>query len=156
MIIIAQKKSLLLFVGAVDSGGRSLDNHPLIDAKSMQKIAQAVGGEEPKFGVEETPPFGAKPLWREYVSTPRLSSHEVEDCETYERFLENSAIGEKFVDESFPTTISSIHGHADGKIRNSGLTNFSDFVEENQVQWLRIPDIVENVSYVRFTCSIVT
>ena len=31
------------------------------------------------------------------------------------------------------------------------MSNSIDFVEENQVQWLRIPDIVENVSYVRFT-----
>ena len=80
------------------------------------------------------------------MSTSRLNSDKVEDCETYSRYLKNSTTGEKFVDESFPAAMSSIRGYVNDESSNSSLANVTDFVEENQVQWLRIPDIVENVS----------
>ena len=117
----------------------------------MEENAQAVGARESTVDVDEGPSLEAEPLWREYVSTSRLNSDKVEDCETYSRYLENSSTGEKFVDASFPAAMSSIRGYANDEISNISLAKITDFVEENQVQWLRIPDIVENVSYVRFT-----
>ena len=102
----------------------------------MEENAQAVGARESTVDAEEGPSFDAEPLWREYVSTSRLNSDKVEDCETYSRYLENSSTGEKkFVDASFPAAMSSIRGYANDEISNiSFIKCVTDFVEENQVQ----------------------
>ena len=75
--------------------------------------------------------------------------------QVYKMYRNHLKGNKKFIDTNFPSNIASITGR---KNNNNGIKStrkrmswFSEHIKEDQVQWLRIPDIVENVSYIRFT-----